>query len=100
MSSDEMCVLCFNSQWRSVVIGTVSVLLSLAVFLVTWAGHQDIRVHLRVLIEKHHCSSHLNGSDNRCVILALSALYPWPLWITLLIYVLVNMNLVISALYK
>ena len=44
-SSTNMCVvICFNSQWRSVVIGTVSCIFSLFLLFLT-IGYQDMIEH-------------------------------------------------------
>ena len=52
----KMClVVCFNSQWRSVVIGTVSCLSSLFLLFLT-VGYQDVIVgHLEAKIANKGC---------------------------------------------
>ena len=57
----NMCVLCFNSQWRSVVIGTVSSVLSLAVILGTLAYHEDILLHLESKLQEKRCAHHYSS---------------------------------------
>ena len=112
-----MCVLCFNSQWRSVVIGTVSSVFSLLILLVTIGAHDIIVQHCMQRLEERNCITRtsiddddedsqvtysLSGSrdDSECVYLVFNALFPWPLWIVLGLYFLLNANLVISAVYK
>ena len=107
-----MCVLCFNSQWRSVVIGSVSTGLSLLILLTSLAYHSQVSLHLATKVQEQKCyqsedvyvkRTNPSGSGNRsneCVFLAFSTLYPWPLWIILGLYILLSINLVISAVYK
>ena len=57
----NMCVLCFNSQWRSVVIGTVSSVFSLAVILGTLAYHEDILQHLESKLQEKRCAHHYSS---------------------------------------
>jgi hypothetical protein len=38
--------------------------------------------------------------ENECVFFALTSLFPWAIWATLLTYALLNAGLVVSALYK
>ena len=57
----NMCVLCFNSQWRSVVIGTASLVLSLAVILGTLAYHEDILQHLESKLQEKRCAHHYSS---------------------------------------
>ena len=46
-----MCVLCFNSQWRSVVIGASGAVIALSLILVTAAFSDDIKQHFQVVLE-------------------------------------------------
>ena len=111
------------------MIGIVSSVLSLSFFLATLAYHEDILLHLERKLQESRCAHHYSGSsgsgsllepsshnttsskiilqrqlstadENECVFLAFSTLYPWPLWGTLSFYVLLNINLVLSAIYK
>ena len=43
-----MCVICFNSQWRSVVIGTISGVITLLSLLLSLAYHDQILLYLKV----------------------------------------------------
>lgn len=105
-----MCVLCFNSQWRSVVIGTVSVVICLFLLLTSIAYQDQIQDHFKRRLEAEECISgsdgHVNWSrtwsatQNECIFLVFSILFPWPLWIILSTYCLLNANLVVSAVYK
>ena len=104
-----MCVLCFNSQWRSVVIGSVSTGLSLLILLTSLAYHSQVRDHLASRVREQKCYTEDvfskpqkdgAGNGNECVFLAFSTLYPWPLWIILGLYILLSINLVVSAVYK
>ena len=106
------------------MIGTVSSVLSLSFFLATLAYHEDILLHLERKLQESRCNHHYSSlassllaplhsthnttskiilstaDENECVFLAFSTLYPWPLWGTLSFYVLLNINLVLSAIYK
>ena len=107
-----MCVLCFNSQWRSVVIGSVSTGLSLLILLTSLAYHSQVSLHLATKVQEQKCyqsedvyvkrtsTTGSGGGGNECVFLAFSTLYPWPLWIILGLYILLSINLVVSAVYK
>ena len=108
-----MCVLCFNSQWRSVVIGSVSTGLSLLILLTSLAYHSQVSLHLATKVQEQKCyqsedvyvkrtstSTGSGAGGNECVFLAFSTLYPWPLWIILSLYILLSINLVISAVYR
>ena len=97
--SDKMCVLCFNSQWRSVLIGAASAASTLIALFVTLAYHDAIGLQLEAKLAK---ASDCSGSsyENECAFLALSTIYPWPLWTVLSFYIILNVNLVLSAVYK
>ena len=101
------------------MIGIVSSVLSLSFFLATLAYHEDILLHLERKLQESRCNNHYSSlaplhsthnttskiilstaDENECVFLAFSTLYPWPLWGTLSFYVLLNINLVLSAIYK
>ena len=123
MVPSDMCVLCFNSQWRSVLVGLVSGVASLLI-LVLSMGYQDgITDYLNHKLVHKKCyhyvdaASHsytaaaaadddinwtktLANQESECIFLAFKFLFPWPLWITLASYVLVNASLVVSAVYK
>jgi hypothetical protein len=111
----NMCVLCFNSQWRSVVIGTVSTVLSLSILLFTIGYYDQIIQHLANKVAEKRCytfsnqpqetkkvnwSRTLKTHENECVFLAFTTLFPWPLWATLATYVILNVSLIVSAVYK
>ena len=116
-----MCVLCFNSQWRSVVIGTVSSVLSLLLLLLTIGAKDVIQDHCKRKLLEQNCihksierideekeaekpkitySLSSSKDESECVYLVFEALFPWPLWTVLGLYFLLNANLVIAAVYK
>ena len=117
-----MCVLCFNSQWRSVVIGTVSSVFCLLLLFITIGAKDVILQHCRQKLEERDCIqksvrqigdddatdssvttyslSGMSRDNSDCVYLVFEALFPWPLWVVLGLYFLLNANLVISAVYK
>merc|ERR1712062_248309 len=130
----KMCmVVCFNSQWRSVVIGTVSCLSSLFLLFLT-IGYEDvIMVHLEskaahkgcyeyseitllneatTNVDKSVLYTHIEHSkvvnwtrtfkteENECIFVAFAVLFPWPLWVALATYAILNISLIVSAVYK
>jgi len=52
-----MCVICFNSQWRSVVIGTISGVITLLSLLFTLGYHDRILVYLKTNTPENECLS-------------------------------------------
>ena len=56
-----MCVLCFNSQWRSVVIGTVSSVVCLLILLTTVAYQDPIEFHFMKRLKAENCISGADG---------------------------------------
>ena len=52
-----MCVICFNSQWRSVVIGTFSGVITLLTLLFTLAYNERILVYLKTNTPENDCLS-------------------------------------------
>ena len=52
-----MCVICFNSQWRSVVIGTISGVITLLSLLFTLGYHDQILVYLKTNTLENDCLS-------------------------------------------
>ena len=120
-----MCVLCFNSQWRSVLIGSVAASFSLLLLLLTAAYKDSILGHFEDRLRAEGCitddndddsrgtavsSSNSNEStsmgwtkaateDNDCIFLVFSALFPWPLWSVFSAYFVLNAVLVVSAVY-
>lgn len=120
VQTKKMCVLCFNSQWRSVVIGTVSSVIALLLLLFSIGYKDSINAHLETKVAAKRCYSFvlpttsqstvvpmsvnwtktLMTRENDCVFLAFTTLFPWPLWIVLASYSLLNMSLVASAVYK
>ena len=52
-----MCVICFNSQWRSVVIGTISGVITLLSLLFTLGYHDHILVYLKTNTPENECLS-------------------------------------------
>ena len=105
-----MCVICFNSQWRSVVVGLVSGFVSLFILFLSMGYRDVISGHFDHKLDHKKCYHYvetdinwtktLANEENECIFLAFKMLFPWPLWITLASYVLVNATLVVSAIYK
>ena len=52
-----MCVICFNSQWRSVVIGTISGVITLLSLLFTIGYHDRILDYLKTNAPENECLS-------------------------------------------
>ena len=106
----KMCVLCFNSQWRSVVVGIVSCVISLFLLFLTIGYNDVIQDHLESKLAAKRCyrfqglnvnwTRTLETKENDCMYLAFRMFYPWPLWILLGTYGLLNASLVVSAVYK
>ena len=42
----------------------------------------------------------LQTEENECIFVAFSVLFPYPLWVVLLTYALLNASLIASAVYK
>ena len=106
----KMCVLCFNSQWRSVVIGTVSCVLCLLILFATIAYKDQLQYHIVRRLQAENCiskdtrevnwSKTWSAKENECIFLVFSFMFPWPLWIFLGLYFILNANLVVSAVYS
>ena len=102
------------------MIGTVSSVFCLLVLLVTIGAKDVISQHCLQRLLDQNCiqkssfgddddvrragvsSYSLSHSrdDSECVYLVFDALFPWPLWTVLGLYFLLNVNLVISAVYR
>ena len=91
-----MCVVCFNSQWRSVLIGSSSAIISLFLILTTVVYKDD----LSLLLDRKAELCDRIDDDKSCVFfIAAAALFPWTIWTLLALYLLLNGSLVVAALY-
>ncbi|XP_040582043.1 uncharacterized protein [Lepeophtheirus salmonis] len=90
-----MCILCFDTKWRSIVIGIVSSLIPLSIFFITIPTQDSIH---HAIQKKFDTTEPCMG--NACVYYVFDILFPAPLWITLLSYSVVNALLVGFSLYK
>lgn len=104
----NMCVVCFHSQWRAVVIGTSGFVFALLLLLLTVANREAIDADIQARLRQNCCSDGGGGEEstsgenreNGCVFVLLEKLFPWPLWAMLAAYSVVSGNLVVSALYR
>lgn len=101
-----MCVMCFNSQWRSVLIGSTGASLALAVVWITAVYQDEVELYLGLDLKKFGCLAvdqdetstwTWKMNNKHCVLLFFWACFPIPLWLVLAGYVVNHVVLAIGA---